>query len=639
MAFSFGAYGCILGYNYHPLHVVSYPLDHIHEELSFTEEPKAILDRQDRARLASYKLEGDALNWWKAFKQAKEGLSNKRMRGSTTRFVKEMERPVILDGIVNTEFTDVAQVANAARNIEILRERSSHNNKRNCDEDRIRPTAQDINQRGYDQKGYDGQKYNWSSQVIQVWKGYSDYASPPCDTCGKLHPGKACHRVTGACFTCGSTSIWQGIALRMVETVVREIGTTINLLLRGEYFLRPRIRHLTLQFRSCPLRFDDKIRFANLLPLEMSDFDIILGMDWLTEHSRYKSMPTCDLLLSSLGVLVLVILHLDSLRYSVLLVRTPHDLILIRLATSIHLIFADFSFGLIFLYLLLKSLSELFELVMKMVGTRGSTPEFSGPAFETAVQRAVDALLPSLTTRLTNEIRQNGAGGSGYQPPTIHTWLERLASYKLEGDALNWWKAFKQAKRGETSEQQKYERGYHTIRQRDEETSGELMKWFLRLAGFVGKKAGPSEEQAKHFKWALCDWILDGIVNTKFTDVAQVANAARNIKILRERSGQNNKRNRDRDRIRPTTQDSNQRGYDQKGYDGRSYDRQGGNSNQKSWQNRGLLELVSLVVRLGIWPGIALRMVETMVGEIGTTINLLLKGEYFLRPRIRQLTL
>ncbi|GKC72252.1 retrotransposon protein, putative, ty3-gypsy subclass, partial [Tanacetum coccineum] len=289
-----------------------------------------------KARLASYKLEGDALNWWKAFKQAKEGLSNKSMRGSTTRFVKEMERPVILDGIVNTEFTDVAQVANTARNIEIIRERSSHNNKRNRDEDRIRPTAQDSNQRGYDQKGYDGrscdrqggnsnqkswqnrgQQYNCSSRSSGQ-KGYLDYASsPPCDTCGKLHPGKACHRVTGACFTCGSTSIWQGIALRMVETVVREMGTTINLLLRGEYFLRPRIRHLTLQvpfrelflflstpldfvlsistpmgnnvvlsleFRSCPLRFDDKIRFANLLPLEMSDFDIILGMDWLAEH-------------------------------------------------------------------------------------------------------------------------------------------------------------------------------------------------------------------------------------------------------------------------------------------------------------------------------------------------------------------
>nr|GEV20249.1 hypothetical protein [Tanacetum cinerariifolium] len=38
------------------------------------------------------------------------------------------------------------------------------------------------------------------------------------------------------------------------------------------------------EFRNCPLRIGDDIRFANLLPLEMSDFDIILGMDWLTEH-------------------------------------------------------------------------------------------------------------------------------------------------------------------------------------------------------------------------------------------------------------------------------------------------------------------------------------------------------------------
>ncbi|GKF33044.1 hypothetical protein Tco_0106244, partial [Tanacetum coccineum] len=31
------------------------------------------------------------------------------------------------------------------------------------------------------------------------------------------------------------------------------------------------------EFRRCPLRVGDNIRFANLLPLEMCDFDIILG--------------------------------------------------------------------------------------------------------------------------------------------------------------------------------------------------------------------------------------------------------------------------------------------------------------------------------------------------------------------------
>ncbi|GKA65670.1 putative reverse transcriptase domain-containing protein [Tanacetum coccineum] len=38
------------------------------------------------------------------------------------------------------------------------------------------------------------------------------------------------------------------------------------------------------EFRGWPLRVGDNIRPANLLPLEMSDFDIILGMDWLTEN-------------------------------------------------------------------------------------------------------------------------------------------------------------------------------------------------------------------------------------------------------------------------------------------------------------------------------------------------------------------
>nr|GEZ75900.1 hypothetical protein [Tanacetum cinerariifolium] len=36
------------GYEYHPLHVVSYPLDQIRADLAYVEEPEAILDRQDR---------------------------------------------------------------------------------------------------------------------------------------------------------------------------------------------------------------------------------------------------------------------------------------------------------------------------------------------------------------------------------------------------------------------------------------------------------------------------------------------------------------------------------------------------------------------------------------------------------------
>nr|GEY03623.1 hypothetical protein [Tanacetum cinerariifolium]GEY81461.1 hypothetical protein [Tanacetum cinerariifolium] len=240
-----------------------------------------------------------------------------------------------------------------------------------------------------------------------------------------------------------------------------------------------------------------------------------------------------------------------------------------------------------------------------MVNTRQSTPEFSGPAFDEAVQRAVNALLPGLIAQIINELHQNGTRSNGDQPPTIHTWLERfekqkprsfssatflvdaenwiahikklfevlgcadefmarLAIYKFEGDALNWWEAFKQAKGGEAY--------VATLSWKDFREA-----FFCNTSrGFVGKKAGPPEDQAKHFKWALSDWIFDGIVNTEFTDVAQVANARRNIELLRKRGGINNKRNHDGDCIQSANKNNNQRGYGQRGNDGRNYDRQGG---------------------------------------------------------------
>ncbi|GJS63498.1 putative reverse transcriptase domain-containing protein [Tanacetum coccineum] len=38
------------------------------------------------------------------------------------------------------------------------------------------------------------------------------------------------------------------------------------------------------EYVNCPLRFDDRIRPTNLLPIHMLDFDVILGMDWLASH-------------------------------------------------------------------------------------------------------------------------------------------------------------------------------------------------------------------------------------------------------------------------------------------------------------------------------------------------------------------
>nr|GFD37821.1 zinc finger, CCHC-type, retrotransposon Gag domain protein [Tanacetum cinerariifolium] len=100
----------------------------------------------------------------------------------------------------------------------------------------------------------------------------------------------------------------------------------------------------------------------------------------------------------------------------------------------------------------------------------------------------------------------------------------RLAAFKLEGDALSWWKAHLHT-------QQCYEREYGSICQLDRENVGEYMERFTR-----------------HFKWGLKKQVLDRIVNTDYTNVAQVAVAARNIELFHE-SGNLNKRDRDGNRV------------------------------------------------------------------------------------------
>ncbi|GJV75749.1 putative reverse transcriptase domain-containing protein [Tanacetum coccineum] len=247
-----------------------------------------------------------------------------------------------------------------------------------------------------------------------------------------------------------------------------------------------------------------------------------------------------------------------------------------------------------------------------MVTTRRNSDD-DVPNFEAMINAAVANSLPNLTaalrTQITNDIRNGaessgGSGGGDAVPQGIHVWIERhmeklfqvlgcpdnfktrLAAFKLEGDALSWWKAHLRTQVGgdafadtctwvafreifynryfPASEQQRYEREYGSICQLDRENSGEYMERFTRLASFVGATAGDAQRQARHFKWGLKKWVLDRIVNTDYTNVAQVAAAARNIELLHE-SGNSNKRDRDGNRIqnRGQGQQENKGRYDQ----------------------------------------------------------------------------
>nr|GFC32746.1 hypothetical protein [Tanacetum cinerariifolium] len=186
----------------------------------------------------------------------------------------------------------------------------------------------------------------------------------------------------------------------------------------------------------------------------------------------------------------------------------------------------------------------------------------------TAVQNALQTLLPQIRAEIREEFRtSSGPLDAGGNPPpvTIYNWLERfnkqkphsfekatapvdaenwishmekifdvmgcedtfktrLAVYKFEGNALAWWKAYKQAKGGDA-----------WLITTNTETSIEFMLRFLRLAGFLGAAAGTEEEQAKNFQWGLRRSTLNHLMCMSYTDVAQVANAARNYEILHER--------------------------------------------------------------------------------------------------------
>nr|GFC78379.1 zinc finger, CCHC-type, retrotransposon Gag domain protein [Tanacetum cinerariifolium] len=91
--------------------------------------------------------------------------------------------------------------------------------------------------------------------------------------------------------------------------------------------------------------------------------------------------------------------------------------------------------------------------------------------------------------------------------------------------------------------------------------------------------AGTAEEQTKNFQWGLCKSTLNHLMCISFTDVAQVANAARNYEILYERDDDGAerpyKRQKSGDRHQPTTQQSSHRNHGHNN-DRHGSDRRGG---------------------------------------------------------------
>nr|GEX58391.1 putative nucleotidyltransferase, ribonuclease H [Tanacetum cinerariifolium] len=333
-----------------------------------------------KARLASYKFEGDVLSWWKAFKQAKGGEAyvatlswkdfreifflqyfpmfeqHKYKREYHTILQREGE---LTDGIVNTKLTDVAQVANARRNIFSFFVKGAVRTTKGTVMGIVFSLQLGIIIRRGTIKGdpmgvvmigrtiirgisirREMMVGVRTSRVVIVVRSLISRIRISSTTARR-----ACHRLTSACFSHGlighmdkdcpknggsgnkgngndkqlaakekvfsltrdQATNSSGIVLRTLLMndravfVLFDTGAThavISITLAKYINIPHTLLNITLsistpmkglvvinlEYQNYPLRFDDKIHFANLFSLDMHDFDMILGMDWLTKH-------------------------------------------------------------------------------------------------------------------------------------------------------------------------------------------------------------------------------------------------------------------------------------------------------------------------------------------------------------------
>nr|GEW69900.1 retrotransposon protein, putative, Ty3-gypsy subclass [Tanacetum cinerariifolium] len=185
-----------------------------------------------------------------------------------------------------------AKVANAAINIEIFRDRSKNegNNKRDRDDHHIRPSDQPTGH-----SGIEISRFGANNMIVHMGRQVSGetrtkHLSPlVTNVVNVIQAANAPGTISGTLymydrgvfvlFDIGSMHSVVSVAF-FKHLKVPPIPLDHTLSISAPMLNRVIISH---EFRNCLLRVGNDIRFANSLPLEMTDFDI-LGMDWLTEH-------------------------------------------------------------------------------------------------------------------------------------------------------------------------------------------------------------------------------------------------------------------------------------------------------------------------------------------------------------------
>nr|GFB11593.1 zinc finger, CCHC-type, retrotransposon Gag domain protein [Tanacetum cinerariifolium] len=170
--------------------------------------------------------------------------------------------------------------------------------------------------------------------------------------------------------------------------------------------------------------------------------------------------------------------------------------------------------------------------------------------------------------------RPSDAGGNP-PPVTIYTWLERFNKQKP-----------------------------HSFKKSTAPVDVENWISYIEKIFDVMGSAGTEEEQAKNFQWGLRRSTLNHLMCMSYTDVAQVANAARNYEILHERDDDDterpDKRQKSGDRHQPTSQQSSHRNHGHNNDRHRSDRRNGGDNHRSNNNYSGRIPVMGVTKETGV---------------------------------------